>query len=301
MEELALVIKREGIPAAEREALAGHTSFRIGGPAGWLAAPQTAEQLAFCRREAARRNVRWALLGNGTNVLAPDGGFDGLIIKTTGMCRIEWRGEASVWAEAGAPLSRLASLAAERSLSGLAFAQGIPGTVGGAVIMNAGAYGGEMAGCVLCTRYLDENGEVREIAGSGHGFSYRESVFKAHPEWVLLGAELRLVPGSRQEILDEMADYASRRREKQPLQYPSAGSVYKRPAGYYAGKLIEDCGLRGHRIGGAQISEKHCGFIINRGGATAKDVLELMETVEKAVKERFGVTLEREIRMLEGN
>ena len=241
------------------------------------------------------------LLGNGTNILAPDEGFDGLVIKTIGMCLLEWKDETSVWAETGVSLSKLASAAAERSLSGLSFAQGIPGTVGGAVLMNAGAYGKEMAGSVRRTQYLDEKGEYREADVSEHKFYYRESVFKAHPEWILLRTELELHPGNRQQIFEEMADYANRRREKQPLNYPSAGSVYKRPVGYYTGKLIEDCGLRGYSVGGAQVSEKHCGFIINRGGATAKDVFQLMGIIEKTVKDRFGVTLEREIRTLEGN
>ena len=301
MEQLTHDLNQSGIPVMEQEALSRHTSFRIGGPARWIALPQTWEQLAVCRREAYQRGIKCALLGNGTNILASDEGFDGLVIKTTGMCLMEWKNETSVWADAGVSLSKLASAAAERSLSGLSFAQGIPGTVGGAVLMNAGAYGKEIAGVVRQTQYMDEKGERRDVNGSEHRFSYRESVFKAHPEWILLRSEIELNPGNRQEIFEEMADYATRRREKQPLNYPSAGSVYKRPAGHYTGKLIEDCGLKGYSVGGAQVSEKHCGFIINRGGATAKNVVELMGIIEKTVKDRFDVTLEREIRTLEGN
>ncbi|WP_087064939.1 UDP-N-acetylmuramate dehydrogenase, partial [Intestinibacillus massiliensis] len=203
-----------------------------------------------------------------------------------------------VRAGAGALLSGVAKAALEASLTGLEFAAGIPGSAGGAVFMNAGAYGGQMADVVREVAYLDGDGALRTCAGAGCGFGYRTSVFKAHPDWTVVSVTLGLTPGDPASIRTQMEDLAQRRRDKQPLDLPSAGSTFKRPEGYFAGKLIQDAGLRGAAIGGAQVSEKHAGFIVNRGGATSADVRALVSLVQRTVLERFGVALECEVRFL---
>ncbi|MBO5973127.1 MAG: UDP-N-acetylmuramate dehydrogenase, partial [Clostridia bacterium] len=203
-----------------------------------------------------------------------------------------------VTVSAGTQLAVLAQACAEHSLTGLEFAHGIPGTVGGAVMMNAGAYGGEIGGVLVSTRYCTPEGEIRTLSAEEHGFGYRTSFFKTHPEYLILSAEFELRQGDRDEIKNTMAELARRRRESQPLDKPSAGSTFKRPEGYFAGKLIEDCSLKGFTIGGAQVSQKHAGFVINAGGATCSDVLELCAHIQKTVYERFGVMLEREIKIL---
>lgn len=294
-QSLTAFTEKIGVTLAENEPLSLHTTFRIGGPARFFAVPQTAEQTAALLDYARETGLRHTVIGNGSNLLVPDEGYDGLVIRMPE--------EEPVWHEnqvtvgAGFSLARLAAQAAERGLGGLAFAQGIPGTVGGAVVMNAGAYGGEIADTLVESVCYTPEGIFRLTAGE-HDFSYRHSVYSDQPQRIVLGAVFRLVPTDRAQLAAEMADYALRRREKQPLEYPSAGSTFKRPAGHFAGKLIEDAGLKGFAVGGAQVSEKHAGFVINRGGATCADVLSLMEQVQHTVYARFGVMLEPEVRLL---
>lgn len=286
---------RRNIPLLRDEPMSRHTTFRIGGPARFFALPEdersTCDLLDFARESC----FRCAVVGKGSNLLVDDGGYDGLIIRAPEgePC---WQGER-VRVLSGYSLAKLSASAAERSLAGLTFAQGIPGTVGGAVVMNAGAYGGEICQVLRGSVCWTPEG-VRAISAEEHDYSYRHSVYSDHPDWVVLSAELELAPGDKAVIEGEIADFAARRRDKQPLEYPSAGSTFKRPAGSFAGKLIEDAGLKGFSVGGAQVSEKHAGFLINRGGATCADVLSLMEHVTRVVEEKFGVTLSPEVRYL---
>ena len=291
------------LPFSEQEPLAPHTTFRIGGAARfWLTPKNTAqlrEMLALCRAHGVRRY----LLGNGSNTLFSDEGFDGAVIDLRGIdapavCETQPDGTAVLTVSAGSTLGRLCAEAQSRGLAGLEFAFGIPGTVGGAVYMNAGAYGGEIKDVLTAVTFLDENLHLQTLPVQELQLGYRTSIFE-RCSWCILEAEFTLHPGDAQEIHTAMQEYMRRRKEKQPLEYPSAGSTFKRPVGQFAGKLIEDCGLRGFRVGGAAISEKHCGFVINLGNATCADVVSLTEQVRQIVLEKTGCTLEREIRVVE--
>ncbi len=281
------------------ESMRDHTTFRIGGPAKYFVTPKTQKELTdtvgLCRKEA----MAFYVIGNGSNLLVSDKGYEGVIISTEGLA--SWQaaedGEAVLSADAGILLSRLAKAAASKSLTGLEFAAGIPGTLGGAVVMNAGAYGSEMKDVICWVRVLDRQGVVRTLTLEELGLGYRTSRVPAEG-YVVLEAGLRLAEGCQEEIYKKMEDLAERRRKKQPLEYPSAGSAFKRPPGHFAGKLIDDAGLRGFRIGDAQVSEKHCGFVINRGNATEAQVTELCREVRRRVKEQFGVELELEVKKL---
>ncbi len=292
--ELRAIVGEEHVQ--ENVSLAGYTTFRIGGPADVLVQVGGEEQLekvlAWCR-ESGRP---WILLGRGSNVLVDDAGFRGTVILLDGtLAKIEVRGD-QITAGAGASLARIARTALEHELTGMEYAAGIPGTLGGAVYMNAGAYGGEIGRTVSSIRYLDREG-IHEIGPEEAGFEYRSSRFMRENA-IVLGAEMTLQPGDRQAIMDRMQELAEQRKSKQPLEYPSAGSMFKRPEGFFAGKLIQDAGLAGYSVGGAQVSEKHCGFVINRGNATAKDVRELVRQVADRVEQTFGVRLEPEVRYL---
>lgn len=292
--ELRAIVGEEHVQ--ENVSLAGYTTFRIGGPADVLVQVGEEEQLekvlAWCR-ESGRP---WILLGRGSNVLVDDAGFRGTVILLDGtLAKIEVRGD-QITAGAGASLARIARTALEHELTGMEYAAGIPGTLGGAVYMNAGAYGGEIGRTVSSIRYLDREG-IYEIGPEEAGFEYRSSRFMRENA-IVLGAEMTLQPGDRQAIMDRMQELAEQRKSKQPLEYPSAGSMFKRPEGFFAGKLIQDAGLAGYSVGGAQVSEKHCGFVINRGNATAKDVRELVRQVADRVEQTFGVRLEPEVRYL---
>ena len=278
------------------EPLVRHTTFRIGGPARRLALPATAEELTELLELA--KDLPHAVIGNGSNLLAADEGVDLLVISTAAMDAVEQVGETTLRALAGASLARIAVRARDFGLAGFAFAHGIPGTLGGAVVMNAGAYGGEMCQVVGRVGAWTPDRGVVELEAAELAFGYRRSVFSNWPEAVVLWAELALHPGDREAIRAEMEDLGQRRRSKQPLEYPSAGSTFKRPEGYFAGTLIDQCGLKGFSVGGAQVSEKHAGFVINTGGATCADVLALMDHVKKTVYEATGVTLEPEVRLL---
>ena len=279
------------------EPMSRHTTFRIGGPADYFVTPHTKEEIRQVIRLCKEEEIPFAVLGNGSNLLVGDKGFRGVIIqlfKNFSDIIIE---EETIYAQSGALLVRLANQAAEQGLTGLEFASGIPGTLGGAVVMNAGAYGGEMKDVILWSDVLTEDGEFLRLSGEELELGYRTSVIqKKH--YFVLGAALRLKKGDQNEIRSVMKELKEKRVSKQPVEYPSAGSTFKRPEGYFAGKLIMDTGLRGFSVGGAQVSEKHCGFVINKGGATAEEVQLLMKEVADRVEEKFGVRLEPEVKML---
>ena len=273
-----------------------YNSFRIDSKARLGIFPKSSEELARAVSILEECGQRYEICGNCSNILFGDGELDLAIIFTEKLCQIKVDGDV-ITAEAGVTLSSLASKAAELSLAGLEFAKGIPGSVGGAVFMNAGAYGGEMSDVVLSSVALNrQSGELFTV--TDHGFGYRESIYAKHPELVCLSATVRLSKGNKEEINEKMRSFAEQRREKQPLNLPSAGSYFKRPEGSFAGKLIEEAGLKGKRINDACVSEKHAGFIVNLGGARACDILGLEEAVRDEVYKRFGVKLEREVRLI---
>lgn len=274
------------------------TSFRIGGPARRLACPKNREQLVILMGLARECGARPFIMGNGTNLLIPDRGLDRLVIRTAGeMSDVRLTGETVIEADAGISLSRLALFAQSQALTGLEFAHGIPGSLGGAVFMNAGAYGGEMKQVVQEVVVLTKDG-IRHIPGAECAFGYRKSAF-SDGRTVILGAKLHLKKGDPAQIRDKMAELMAKRKASQPLEYPSAGSTFKRPEGYYAGTLIQETGLKGLTVGGAQVSEKHAGFVINTGGATCADVMALIAQVQDRVMQRSGVHLEPEVRIIE--
>ena len=273
-----------------------HTSFRIGGPARRMAFPDSREQLVILLGLAQECGVKPFILGKGTNLLVADEGLDTLVIKTEQMSAIRQLDDVTLEADAGVSLNRLAVFAQQLGLAGLEFAHGIPGSLGGAVYMNAGAYGGEMKHVVVEVAALFDDG-VRYLTGEEAQFAYRHSLF-SDVDAVVLGAKMRLVKDDSAQIRQRMDDLITRRKQTQPLEYPSAGSTFKRPVGNFAGTLIEKTGLKGLTVGGAQVSEKHAGFLINIGGATCADVLELIEQVQKRVYEAHGVQLEPEVKIV---
>lgn len=282
------------------EPMSRHTSFRIGGPARRMAFLASGEQLVLLLAEAERLGARPLVIGNGTNLLCPDAGLDRLVIDTSAaLNRVESAGPDTVTAEAGASLARAADFACRQGLAGLEFAHGIPGTVGGAVCMNAGAYGGEMRQVVQAVTVLFPEEGIRTLSGGDLAFGYRRSFLTDRPDAVVLRAVFRLAPGDPDEIRRQMRELMERRRASQPLDLPSAGSTFKRPEGYFAGTLIDQCGLKGLTVGGAQVSEKHAGFIVNRGGATSADVRELIRQVQARVLDATGVRLEPEVRIID--
>ena len=280
------------------EPMSRHTTFRIGGPAALMALPKSVSEVRAAVKTARELDVEPFFLGNGSNLLVPDGGYPGLIVKLTG--EFEEIREVNRGLEAGSAvlLSRLSSALAGRGLTGLEFASGIPGSVGGAVTMNAGAYGGEMAQVLESVTFLDEEGEVCTLPASECGFGYRKSIF-SNRRCLILRARFKLEQGDGYTIKARMDELAAKRKEKQPLEFPSAGSMFKRPPGHFAAALIDQCGLKGFTVGGAQVSEKHAGFVVNRGGATCADVLELVDRVKERVLRETGVELEMEVRVLE--
>ena len=279
------------------EPMSRHTTFRVGGPADFFVTPKAKEEVRDVIRICKEAGMPYYIIGNGSNLLVSDAGYRGVIVQIyKEMNEVKVEGDL-VKAQAGALLSGIAAKALGAELSGFEFASGIPGTIGGACVMNAGAYGGEMKDIVQNVTVLTREGEIRELEKEELGFGYRASVIKDRG-YVVLGAELMLVPGDKEEILARMQELKNKRVGKQPLEYPSAGSAFKRPEGYFAGKLVMDAGLSGYAVGGAKVSEKHCGFLINAGGATASDVMELIRQIQAKVKEQFGVQLEPEIQFL---
>ena len=282
----------------KEEPMARHTSFRIGGPARRMAFPETGEQLVLLLSIARECGARPLVIGNGTNLLAPDGGLDRLVVETSGLCRLE-REENGILAGCGVPLARLADFACKQGFGGLEFAHGIPGTVGGGLYMNAGAYGGELSQAVLGASVLFPEEGVKFLSKGEMNFGYRRSVLSERPDAVVLYGRFQLSPGDPEAVRETMRDLMARRKGSQPLELPSAGSTFKRPEGHFAGTLIEQCGLKGLTVGGAQVSEKHAGFIVNRGGATCADVRELIRRIQEAVLEKTGVRLEPEVKFVD--
>lgn len=279
------------------EPMKKHTSFRIGGPADYFIMPKSyeevAEAIAVCKEE----QVPYSIVGNGSNLLVSDAGYRGVVIQIfREMSEVQVEGSC-IRAQAGASLAKIAAAALDAELAGFEFAAGIPGTLGGACVMNAGAYGGEMKDVLVNVTVLDESGKVVKIEKADLELGYRTSII-ARKGYIVLGAELELKHGSPNEIRGLMNELKEKRISKQPLEYPSAGSTFKRPEGHFAGKLIQDAGLRGFRVGDAMVSEKHCGFVINAGEATAAEVDSLMKQVSERVQEQFGVTLEPEVKRL---
>ena len=274
-----------------------HTTFRVGGPASYFVTPETEEEVAKVIEVCTQENVPYYIVGNGSNLLVSDAGYRGVIVQIyKEMNEVKVEGDL-VKAQAGALLSGIAAKALGAELSGFEFASGIPGTIGGACVMNAGAYGGEMKDVLESVTVLTGEGKIIELGRNELELGYRTSVI-AKKGYIVLGAVLKLERGDGEKIKTYMDELKEKRVTKQPLEYPSAGSTFKRPEGYFAGKLIEDAGLRGFQVGGAQVSEKHCGFVINRDHATAADIMELMRQVQIRVKENSGVDLEPEVKRL---
>lgn len=279
------------------EPMSKHTTFRVGGEAACMIYVQTEEEIRKLVSYLNQIEEDYFMLGNGSNTLVGDKGYRGIIIKFgKQMEEIQVDGERMT-IKAGALLPKVAVTAKEHGLTGLEFAAGIPGSIGGAIVMNAGAYDGEMKQIVESVRIIDRNGEILTLDKDAMEFGYRTSVVKDRP-YIVLEVVLRLQPGDKEAIGARMEELAALRKSKQPLEYPSAGSTFKRPEGYYAGKLIMDAGMRGYRIGGAQVSDKHCGFIVNVNKATAADIKEVIEEVQERVKKRFHVSLEPEVILL---
>lgn len=279
------------------EPMKNHTSFKIGGPADVLIIPEKEEEIVDAIRFCREHQIKHFIMGNGTNLLVKDSGIRGVVIKVAnGFDRIDVVGE-KVICQSGALLSKVAKYALKHSLTGFEFASGIPGTIGGAIAMNAGAYGGEMKDVVSKVKALDRNNNIVELTNEEMNFRYRGSLV-SDENLVVLGVELNLQKGDYSSIEAKMEDLTDRRVSKQPLEYPSAGSTFKRPEGYFAGKLIEDAGLRGVRYGDAQVSEKHCGFVINVGEATFDHVITLIRMIQKVVYDKFNVKLEPEVKII---
>lgn len=279
-----------------KEPMKRHTTFRAGGPADWFVIPETADELKAVLSACRKAGEPWYVVGNGSNLLVSDAGVRGVVIHTGRFDRLEVSGK-SLRAGAGVLLSKAAGEALKNSLAGLEFAAGIPGSVGGALVMNAGAYGSEMRDVLKSVTVLTESGQVKTLPAKELELGYRtSSILRNH--YLVLEAELSLSEGDSEAIHGRMRELAERRREKQPLEYPSAGSTFKRPAGYFAGKLIEDAGLKGFSVGGAEVSEKHAGFVINKGNAAAADIYSLCMEVKRKVFEQTGVALELEVKLL---
>lgn len=284
------------------EPMSRHTSFRIGGPARLMALPKSAIQAKAAVLAAREADILPFFLGNGSNLLVPDEGVERFLIQPAGRYSADplnrvWEENGQLCAGGGVSLAVLANAAQGRALTGLEFASGIPGSVGGGVVMNAGAYGGEMAQVLVSVTALDLDGSIQTIPAESCGLGYRKSVF-SDGQRLVLEARFQLSSGDPSAIRARMDELAARRKEKQPLEYPSAGSMFKRPEGYFAAALIDQCGLKGFAVGGAQVSEKHAGFVVNRGGATCADVLELVRQVQARVQEQTGVALEMEVKVL---
>lgn len=295
LQMLGQVLRAEQIRV--HEPMSRHTTFRVGGPADYYVEPETKEELAAVLALCRRQKIPYYMLGNGSNLLVGDKGYRGAMValpKVWAQVRAEG---CRIHAGAGALLASAAKLALKESLTGMEFASGIPGTVGGAVVMNAGAYGSELADILASVAVMTPEGQVHRLKAKELELGYRASCI-GRRGLVVLEAEFALAPGDAGQIRERMEELAARRKEKQPLEYPSAGSTFKRPPGHFAGKLIQEAGLRGFSVGGAQVSQKHCGFVINRGEADAADILKLCREVQKRVLEHSGVELELEVKVL---
>lgn len=282
----------------QQEPLSGHTTFRIGGPALYYLIPETMEEVREALDYAKSKQLPFYVVGKGSNILFSDKGFPGVIIEIgKGLEQMDIKEDGTVIAQAGISLSAMAARLAKEGLAGFAFAGGIPGTLGGGITMNAGAYGGEIKDCIQSAKVLTEEGDILELSKEQLALGYRTSIIQKK-SYIVLEGTFHFEAGDTAAIQAEIRELNQRRRDKQPLEYPSAGSTFKGPEGYFAGKLIEDAGLRGYRVGDAQVSEKHCGFVVNRGQATSAEVQQLIEDVQRKVKEKFHVTLEPEVRII---
>lgn len=283
------------------EPMKKHTTMKVGGLCDCMVEPSSIEEIQKVLEHVKENNIKYYIIGNGSNLLVKDEGVHALIIKIANkFSGFEVNGEY-IKAYSGCSVPKLSQIAKENSLSGLEFACGIPGSVGGGIRMNAGAYGSEMVNVVEKVGFLDENGNLKEIDGKDAHFTYRHSMFVDNPQYVVVYAIYKLVKGNKEEISKIMEENMNSRKQKQPIEYPNFGSVFKRPEGYFVGKLVDDCGLKGYKIGGAQVSTKHSGFMINIGDATCKDVLDLIEYVKEKVYEKFNVKLQEEVVILGGN
>ena len=283
------------------EPMKKHTTMKVGGPCDCMVEPSSIEEIQKVLEYVKENNIKYYIIGNGSNLLVKDEGVHALIIKIANkFSGFEVNGEY-IKAYSGCSVPKLSQIAKENSLSGLEFACGIPGSVGGGIRMKAGAYGSEMVNVVEKVGFLDENGNLKEIDGKDAHFTYRHSMFVDNPQYVVVYAIYKLVKGNKEEISKIMEENMNSRKQKQPIEYPNFGSVFKRPEGYFVGKLVDDCGLKGYKIGGAQVSTKHSGFMINIGDATCKDVLDLIEYVKEKVYEKFNVKLQEEVVILGGN
>ena len=291
--------KSIGCPSQRDVPMSKYTTFRIGGNASVMLTPTTDEQLASIIKKCKEDNIKPFIIGNGSNMLISDKGLDTVVIN---MCRpnpkIELVNGDTVVCDAGATMSKVCNFALENGLTGLEFAFGIPGSAGGAAYMNAGAYGGEMKDVLVECRHIDSDGNFGSLKGDELGLAYRTSAYE-HNGYIITTLVMKLSKGNKDEIRAKMQELLQRRKDKQPLEYPSAGSTFKRPEGYFAGALIEECGLKGYSVGGAQVSEKHAGFVINKGDASAKDVLDLIKYIQDKVLSEKGVMLEPEVRLIE--
>ena len=277
------------------EPMSKHTTMRVGGPVDIMVLPNTIEEITDVINYAKENNIPIKVIGNGSNMIVSDLGIEGIVVKLTcNMSNVNICGE-TVTCTAGASMPKTAVIARQNSLAGFEFACGIPGTIGGGVKMNAGAYGGQISDVLVSCKYLDENLNVKEIENKDMNYSYRHSIFIDNPNYIVLEATFKLNKGNMEEIESKMQENNTSRKTKQPYEYPSAGSVFRRPEGYFVGKLVQDAGLRGVSVGGAQVSEKHTGFIINKDNATCEDLKKLIELVQKTVKEKFGVELKTEV------
>ncbi len=298
MTEFLEVLSALGVEYELNYDLSSSSSFHIGGPAAVALFPRNESELALAVSELKKRAIRFDVIGKGSNVLFADEGYRGAIIFTKHMNEIVCQGN-KISAMCGATLTSLSNLARDNSLCGLEFARGIPGSVGGAVVMNAGAFGDDIKGPLVSSRAFDiQKSEMISIIGEENNLGYRRSIYTENKKLICVSAEFELKSGDVSEIDAKMHQNSIVRREKQPLEYPSCGSFFKRPEGFFAGKLIEDCGLKGFSVGGAQVSNKHAGFIVNMGNATARDVMSLSEIVQKTVLQKFGVKLEREVKYI---
>lgn len=299
MNRICEYVKNEGISYIENEPMALHTTFKIGGPARLAVFPKNENEISDVIKKCKEENVRYMVVGNGSNLLVADEGIDAVVIllgKEFG--EVKLIDDTTIFAEAGAPLMKVCRFALENGLSGLEFAYGIPGSCGGGAFMNAGAYGGELGDVMFRCDHIDKDGNKGSLQGDDLKLAYRHSAYYENG-CVITGAYFKMQKADKEEIKAKMNDYMSRRRDKQPLEYPSAGSTFKRPEGNFAGALIEQCGLKGTSVGGAEISTKHAGFVINKGGATCKDVLDLCKKVADTVKAEKGIDLEMEVRVTE--
>ncbi|MBE5927259.1 MAG: UDP-N-acetylmuramate dehydrogenase [Lachnospiraceae bacterium] len=293
--DLVNIVGSENV--VQDEPMKNHTTFKVGGPADYLVTPDTEDELAELIKYSKEHNIPYFVMGNGSNLIVKDHGIRGIVIKLFNNfsdCKVEGN---RLYASAGALMSKVGRVALEHNLTGFEFGAGIPGTIGGAVVMNAGAYGGEIKDIIVSAKVLTEAGEILELSKEELNLSYRTSCIIPN-NYIVLSACLELKLGNPEEIKSKMNELATARRDKQPLEYPSAGSTFKRPEGYFAGKLIMDTGLRGYRVGGAQVSDKHCGFVINAGNATASDILDLISDIRDRVEDKFGVRLETEVKVI---